>query len=546
MNISCQFSNGRLSGELTNGVLIIDGGYLTVEGNIFTRQNAQFILRNNGSLKIKLAYQGQYMFYMSDSSAVVSDNSTMNWNGTIYTFNLYDKSRFIANHTQFADWIFHRMTGKSKMDLTYINKVGDFTLDDSSDVKISHSDIVMPWLSFYNGASASFDLPSPNFVNHFVFPAVTDTVTGVHSKLTLDSCSTVMWSMINWTGSNVHVKNSWLYSIYVRFNPNLTNVETITNLHDSTSYNNITMPFTDKNLQLENTTVVKWGLTSMNQVSLIGDSLDLFESFSYDSSSIEFNHAHFNGTHCGSLGRSKFTLRNSLVEVPIIVNDSSTFIIENSDVIPTGQYLSVSVVRDKAHFLCSNTTFAYEPNAEKKGVIVYAFLDSIHATTMQTNINLNGSAWTKQGPNSTVVYGGYSIDWKYQDSTNWNNYYISSNTVQSGLFTTFNLPSLNNNFYIRLKVWKTAGDTAIAIRSLINTTTGLNHFEKQIEPNIYPNPSNTLININCKNGFQIYNSTGQLVKHNSQATTQINISDLPKGLYIIKADNRIGRFIKSN
>jgi arylformamidase len=63
---------------------------------------------------------------------------------------------------------------------------------------------------------------------------------------------------------------------------------------------------------------------------------------------------------------------------------------------------------------------------------------------------------------------------------------------------------------------------------------------------IYPNPSNTIINVVCENGFQIYNSIGQLVKQDSHATTQINISNLPLGLYILRTDNKIGRFIKSN
>jgi len=63
--------------------------------------------------------------------------------------------------------------------------------------------------------------------------------------------------------------------------------------------------------------------------------------------------------------------------------------------------------------------------------------------------------------------------------------------------------------------------------------------------NIFPNPANVLINVVCKNGFEIYNSTGQLIKQNSQTTTQINIADLPTGLYILRSDNKVGRFIKT-
>jgi hypothetical protein len=74
----------------------------------------------------------------------------------------------------------------------------------------------------------------------------------------------------------------------------------------------------------------------------------------------------------------------------------------------------------------------------------------------------------------------------------------------------------------------------------INTTT---KFNRIITP--YPNPANTIIHADCQNGFQIYSSTGQLVKQSIQATKQINISDLPIGLYILKTNNQVGRFIKT-
>lgn len=75
-------------------------------------------------------------------------------------------------------------------------------------------------------------------------------------------------------------------------------------------------------------------------------------------------------------------------------------------------------------------------------------------------------------------------------------------------------------------------------------TLGIQNYYNESKITIYPNPSNTAINVDCKNGFKIYNSTGLLVRQNSQETTLINIADLPTGLYILKTENKIGRFIK--
>lgn len=62
---------------------------------------------------------------------------------------------------------------------------------------------------------------------------------------------------------------------------------------------------------------------------------------------------------------------------------------------------------------------------------------------------------------------------------------------------------------------------------------------------ICPNPASEIIYADCKKGFQIYTSTGQLVLQSKHATTQINISDLPTGIYFLKTEHQFGRYIKT-
>jgi len=77
-----------------------------------------------------------------------------------------------------------------------------------------------------------------------------------------------------------------------------------------------------------------------------------------------------------------------------------------------------------------------------------------------------------------------------------------------------------------------------------NVTTGLTNHSIENINSIYPNPANTNINVICDKGFQIYNSTGSLIFETKQPTTNIFIGDLPQGLYILKTNNKVGRFIK--
>lgn len=110
--------------------------------------------------------------------------------------------------------------------------------------------------------------------------------------------------------------------------------------------------------------------------------------------------------------------------------------------------------------------------------------------------------------------------------------------INKYVFTDYNVEE-NTNFYYRLK--QVGNNDKYQYSTVIALNTN-NQRSKSIL--IYPNPANTSLNVDCKKGFQIYNAIGQLVKENKQATTQVEISDLPAGVYILKTDNQIGQFIK--
>jgi para-nitrobenzyl esterase len=78
------------------------------------------------------------------------------------------------------------------------------------------------------------------------------------------------------------------------------------------------------------------------------------------------------------------------------------------------------------------------------------------------------------------------------------------------------------------------------------STLGMHEIKNTETLLIYPNPSNSIIHVDCKNGFQIVNSLGQLVKNGSEPCSQINISDLPAGIYFLKIDKHTGSFIKAD
>jgi hypothetical protein len=79
----------------------------------------------------------------------------------------------------------------------------------------------------------------------------------------------------------------------------------------------------------------------------------------------------------------------------------------------------------------------------------------------------------------------------------------------------------------------------------ISVSTGINNYITNDSPSIFPNPANTFINIECDNGYKIYNAIGSLIWESQQSTTSIFIGDLTKGIYFLKTKSKVHRFIKN-
>ena len=85
-------------------------------------------------------------------------------------------------------------------------------------------------------------------------------------------------------------------------------------------------------------------------------------------------------------------------------------------------------------------------------------------------------------------------------------------------------------------------------RRLINSSTINNNKSKEII-SIYPNPANDIISVELpinKSTIEIMNFNGQIVKRmkSYNSLTQIDISDLKGGIYLIKVADEKGVFTK--
>ena len=243
------------------------------------------------------------------------------------------------------------------------------------------------------------------------------------------------------------------------------------------------------------------------------------------------------------------------------------------DFVPNSSPFSLKYVfasNEYSCFVCSifNDVFAFlitGPNPEA-GQPAYKNINIALIPGMQTFVAINSI--NDGTPGYDPIAGKY-----YQSSNcmslNYSNYYVNNGngntpelnpTVAYHGFTvplTANVNVVpNETYHIKFAISDVGDgwyDSAILIEGN-DTTTGINELTNINEQiNIYPNPANDNLTIDLK-GYSIkdkttiglYNITGELIKTQfiKSKLTQVNISDLSKGVYIIKVTNDIGVAVK--
>ena len=88
--------------------------------------------------------------------------------------------------------------------------------------------------------------------------------------------------------------------------------------------------------------------------------------------------------------------------------------------------------------------------------------------------------------------------------------------------------------------------TAVKLKIVyFSPTTGIDEVVENWETNVYPNPATDVLNVPSLFGqYEIYNSTGQLVKEKSD-DLQIDVSLFPNGIYFIKSEKITKKFFKN-
>ena len=530
-----------------NGVLIVDNATLELYGHLLQIDSSEVYIINGAYLHVLQEYNAQFMHVLHNDSYFETSNSKIFAN-TVYQIRHFDNSEYIATNTDYPNWDFHVVCNKSKWTIEGVDKVGDMTINDSSQVHFIKCDTIMPWFGVPDGGNVNIVFPDYKEVEHYVFDENLTGVSGVDIKVTFDTCSVVMWGFDSWPGSNINVYNSNWSGVAFRIYEDAT----IKNVYDYTSHDYFDMPLTDRTYTLTNSYFHFWFPYVYDDAVVYIDSSQYAESKAHNNAKIYITNTDADGfPSCGAPVDDGFmSIENGRLNTFTSSWHNSTFYHSNLIVIPKEcSSQDRNIAHHNSYFLAVNSYYEYEPEAMGASLVMFAVIDSLDTAQINTNIDISGSAWIDAGVdnNPMITFDRYKLYYCIETGTDWTLIDESTSQVHHNLLSTWNTTGLTQGDYIiKLTVWDNEGDSLSALRpiSLINSTTDIDIPQLNDLFSIYPNPANEYINIvkndNLGEGVEIriFNNVGQVVHNNKYAreinSIAINISNYTKGLYYVK------------
>ena len=529
-----------------NGVLIVDNATLTLHGHLIQTDSSKAYVVNNAYLFVPQLFNAQFMHILYSDSYFETSNSKIFAN-TVYQIRHYDNSEYIATNTDYPNWDFHKLWNKSKWTIEGVGKVGDMTINDSSEVHFIKCDTIMPWFGVADGDTVNVQFPNYQNVPNYVFDKNTPGVNGVDIKVTFDSCTTVMWGFDSWPNSYINVYNSNFSSCAFRIFEDVT----ITNFYDYTFHPSFSTPFTDRTFTLSNTYFHFWFPYVYDTAVVYIDSSQYAESKAHNNSKIYFTNTISDGfpSNTSPVDNGFISFIDGEMHTFCSVWNHATLYHSNVVVIPKPSASQErNIAHHKSYFLAINSFYEFEPEAFDTSLVMFTLIDTLDTIQIGNNINISGSAWIEAGPDNSpmITFDKYKLSYCLQSDTNWSLIDESISQVNHALLSTWNTTGLNQgNYLVKLTIWDNEGDSLSALRpiTLIDTLTNINTINNHSDINIYPNPTSGTFTVEGKSiqSIEITNIHGKIIyKKTLQQgiedfiTLEVDLSNKSKGIYFVK------------
>lgn len=252
-----------------DGVLIFNNATVSDTGDIYVWGQGKLFAQNS-SLSFPQAFFYERGMYAFQQGEIHLQNCSLNYSGMSHYLGLAGNVVLEWNNVHNADWTTASVLGQTTVNINGSNLTGEYILQDSTNVQFTHADSVILWHHFPPGALINYAFPPGDTLYNYIFNNTQPGVTGINYNAAADSCTNVLWALMPVNGSDVTINNSDLRLIGCWFQYGDTAI--VYGIFNNSNYRSYTTPLSERNLQLNNTSVETWSMYVFDSSAVLIDS----------------------------------------------------------------------------------------------------------------------------------------------------------------------------------------------------------------------------------------------------------------------------------
>ncbi len=452
------FNNGPIL-VFNDGVLIFDQANATILGDLYVFQNGKLFC-DSSVINCPQQYFYQRSLVIANNGYVNISNTTLDFGGLSHNLAVVENGEIVMNNITNIGFTTAGGYGNASITIDGTNQAGEFIMTDSCSFNFSNANTVLLWHHIPQGGTIDVSFPSGVNVATYNFNNAQPGVSGIGYSTQVTNCTHVMWALMPENGSDVIVSASSLRAIGLWFTG--TDTSSVSGLVNNSSYTNFTAPLSDRNLQLNSTSVQTWSLYLFNSTvmnvtgSIVGE--------------------------VGSMGTSQITAQGILCDGSggyYWANDTSLSIAVNTTVlgymrsqgngivlIGYGSTTSGASATGNSVMVVTQSSLPQDPVAYEHGTVWRVHINSPQNLYVDTIITITGSAFVDQGPlGSFMAFGTYSVEYAPTGVQGWIPIITGvTGEVYNGFLGQWNTDGLTpGNYLLRLNTLNNFGDSIDAV-----------------------------------------------------------------------------------
>ncbi len=504
---------------LGDGVLIIDGAYFSVAGQVGAAGNGKIYVRNGATLHFHQSWVGQYSVWLFENSYFEATDATIDANNVMHFVETHDDATYIARRCYYPDWTFKKFFERSTVIMEDVAHIGDMMVGDSSNIHLIRCDTLMPWFQAPDGSVIDIEFPEPDSVEHFEFHSGVDGISGVGEHFVLDTCARCWWSFETYPGCSVTVRNSEIRGCAQR----IPGADTFS-IYGIRNYNfntNLVVPLSDRHLQFITTYNYWWNWYPWENTVFFIDSCVFGEMICSNTATIFATRCvHDGSTITLATKDSSFMSFEAGTSYAFAGSfQQSTLLMKDTYITPLWPYQATNIAHHNSQFLCVNCDFDSLPFALDTALVMWVAIDFPEFMSEGDSDTIYGSAWISVGPENPVDFERYRVYIKDLFGLDeWILLKDSTEEVHDGILCRISeadYPLWETEYELRLTIWTTEGDSLSALTRFFGPG-GVKISQdvcNRISLDISPNPFNSSCAITAPENaeIEIYDLRGNVV-----------------------------------